>query len=249
MYENLKKLRDEQGMNQADFGASVGVKKTTYSNYETGKTQPTSEFWITVAEKYQVSIDWLMGFSDDPHRVKFTAPSALEQKYRALDEHGKKVIDFVLEAETERIAEQSTMNVIDFGTIRHYLYSPAAGPDGQVSGEDYEDIPRTPDMPKNADYCLTVSGDSMQPVLQDGQMVFVSVDSPVMPLEVGVWFLWGSTYIKQFDPRPDGSIMLLSANPERESANIIIPAESVPDLLCYGKVLGLKKLPKPVYNQ
>ena len=67
MYENLKKLRESLGMTQLEFGKSVGVAKTTYNNYETGIREPKSDFWISVAEKYGVTIDYLMGYSQNPH--------------------------------------------------------------------------------------------------------------------------------------------------------------------------------------
>lgn len=245
MFTNLKALREKYDLSQEEFGKQFDVKKATYSNYENGNTEPASSFWIAVSDKFHVSIDYLLGQTNEEHGTKYGDKSELEKKYAALDEHGRRLVDAVMKIEAEREKETP---VIDFGMIRHYLYSPAAGPSGQLSGEDYEDIPRTLDMPKNADYCLTVSGDSMEPVLYDGQMVFVSEDAKVNPLEIGVWFLWGETYVKQYGPEPDGSIVLLSANPDRKKNNVIIPAESVADLLCYGKVLGIKKLPRPVYN-
>lgn len=247
MYENLKKLRERTGMNQNDFGASVGVKKTTYSNYETGKTQPDSDFWIAVAEKYGVSIDYLMGFTDNPERGPEALKSALDRKYAALDDFGRRMVDLVIDAEAERVHVQTAAApVIDLGTIRHYLYSPAAGPDG-LAEDDYEDIPRTEDMPRGADFCVTVSGDSMEPYLHDGQMIFVARDRQVNRLDVGVWYYQGGTYVKQLDKRED-AIYLLSANPDREAANLRIPYESEHDLRCYGKVLGIKKLPLPEYR-
>lgn len=247
MYEHLKQLRESTGLNQKDFGESVGVKKATYSNYETGKTQPGSDFWIAVADKYNVSIDWLMGFTDDPQRSKFAMPSTLDRKYAALDAHGRRVVDLVMDAEAERVQEASAAQVVDLGTIRHYLYSPAAGPDG-LTENDYEDIPRTADMPAEADFCLTVSGDSMEPYIHDGEMIYISETATVGEMEVGVWFFQGGTYVKQYAPSYDGSVYLLSANPEREAANVRVPPEAVPGLVCYGKVLGIKKLPPPVYR-
>ena len=247
MYENLKKLREQTGMNQYDFGASVGVKKTTYSNYETGKTQPDSDFWIAVAEKYGVSIDYLMGFTDNPERGPEATKSALDRKYAALDDFGRHMVDLVVDAETDRVRAQAAASpVIDLGTIRHYLYSPAAGPDG-LAEDDFEDIPRTEDMPRGADFCVTLSGDSMEPYLHDGQLIFVARDRQVDRLDVGVWYYQGGTYVKQLDKRED-AIYLLSANPDREAANLRIPYESEHDLRCYGKVLGIKKLPLPVYR-
>ena len=70
MYKNLRAFRESLKMTQEEFGKSVGVAKTTYNNYETGKREPDSEFWIKIAEKYGVSIDYLMGYKDEPYKQK-----------------------------------------------------------------------------------------------------------------------------------------------------------------------------------
>ena len=74
MYVRLKELRDSLGLTQAEFGKSIGIAKSTYNNYETGIRDPKSDFWIAVAQKYGVTIDYLMGFSDYPH------PAGTEKK-------------------------------------------------------------------------------------------------------------------------------------------------------------------------
>lgn len=249
MYENLKKLRIENNLTQEEFGALFGIRKTTYAGYETGNSDPRSDFWVAVAEHFHVSIDYLMGFTDNPRSTKYSdSKSALDEKYAALDEHGRHVVDVVMDAEAERVATPKQAEVIDYGTIRHYLYSPAAGRDGMISGQDYEDIPRTADMPRAASYCLTVSGDSMEPYIHDGQMIYVSEDVALADMEVGVFAYQGGIYVKQYAPSMDGSIYLLSANPKREAANLTIPRESVQDLYYLGKVIMKKKLPPPIYG-
>lgn len=249
MYENLKLLRLDLEMSQKEFADQFGLKLSTYNGYEVGTSDPKTEFWIAVADRYKVSTDFLLGQTMNRTGTKYGAKSDLDKKYEALDEQSKKLVDLVMDFEAERFAREILTPPIDLGTIRHYLYSPAAGPDGMVSGADYEDIPRTADMPKNADFCLTVSGDSMEPYLHDGQMIFIAEDAPLGELEVGVFFYHGGVYVKQYAPSYDGSVYLLSANPEREAANITVPRESVPDLFCFGKVLGIKKrLPPPIYK-
>jgi transcriptional regulator with XRE-family HTH domain len=248
MYENLKKIRLEQGMNQKEFGSLFGVKLATYAGYEIGTSDPKTQFWINVADHFKVSTDFLLGMTDDKRGTKYGARSELDEKYAALDDHGRRVVDLVMDAEAERMAKPKETVVIDLGTIRHYLYRPAAGPDGMVSGSDYEDIPRTADMPKNASYCLTVSGDSMEPYIKDGQMVYVEEDVPLGDMEVGVFFYQGGIYVKQYAPSFDSGIFLLSANPAREAANITVPRESVQDLYYMGKVILKKKLPPPIYR-
>lgn len=80
MYPRLKSFRESLGLTQAEFGKSVGIAKSTYNNYETGIRDPKSDFWIAVAQKYGVSIDYLMGYSDNPHSVgtEKKSPSAAE---------------------------------------------------------------------------------------------------------------------------------------------------------------------------
>ena len=80
MYVRLKELRDSLGLTQAEFGKSIGIAKSTYNNYETGVRVPKSDFWIAVAQKYGVTIDYLMGFSDNPNPVGTDkkAPSTAE---------------------------------------------------------------------------------------------------------------------------------------------------------------------------
>ena len=64
MYPRLKIFRESLGLTQEEFGKSVHVAKSTYNNYETGIRDPKSDFWIAVAQKYGVTIDYLMGHSD-----------------------------------------------------------------------------------------------------------------------------------------------------------------------------------------
>ena len=250
MFKNLKALRESLNMKQKDFAAVFGLPTSTYNNYETGKSDPGSNFWIAVAEKYNVSIDYLLGFTDDPQRSKFATPSKLDQKYAALDDHGRHLVDAVLEIETERIAAappRPAAQIVDLGTIRLYYSNPAAGIAG-LTDDDYEDIPRTPDMPQEADFCLTVSGDSMEPYIRDGDMIFITEKLPVGELDVGVFTVNGGAVVKQYHRNPDGSADLLSANPEREDCNIHLSAEENSTVVCWGRVILPRKLPAPVYE-
>jgi len=105
MYENLKALRKSLNMTQAEFGHSLGLAKTTYHNYETGIREPSSLFWIAVAKKYGVTIDYLMGYSNDPHRVGedvTKAPADTDEALQAIsasltqlnDEGRARVVDY-----------------------------------------------------------------------------------------------------------------------------------------------------------
>ena len=62
--QRLKELRIENGLTQEEFGQPYNIKKSTVSQYESGASRPDDELKIRIASDYEVSLDWLMGFSD-----------------------------------------------------------------------------------------------------------------------------------------------------------------------------------------
>lgn len=252
LYSNIETLCQQRGITITDMCKESGASRGSLTDLKKGRKAtlalPTLQ---KIADYFGVSIDSLNGRKEsirtDYLRAIGPAEENLLTKYRFLDARGKASVNAVLEAEYDAM-QQPDENVVDFGTIRHYLYSPACGVNGLTSGEDYEDIPRTADMPDGADFCLTVSGDSMEPYIHDGDMVFVNESARLQDMDVGVFSVDGATYVKQYAPLYDGSLMLLSANPERESANIRIPRESSHSVQYFGKVILPKKLPQPFYK-
>lgn len=91
MYRNLKILRKSLKMTQKDFASSLGIGYTTYNGYETGAREPKSDFWIAVAQKYNVTIDYLMGYTNGPHETKQPAPTNGDE----LAEDDKRIIELL----------------------------------------------------------------------------------------------------------------------------------------------------------
>ncbi len=60
----LRTLRETLNLSQSSFAESVGLKQQTYSAYENGSNKPPVDVIIKIAEEYNVSIDWLCGFSN-----------------------------------------------------------------------------------------------------------------------------------------------------------------------------------------
>lgn len=73
----IKKIRDKSGMNQDQFGAVLGVVKSSVSGYETGDGFPTIENLVKIAEVGNVSFDWLITGKDaipSPEKQPITYP-------------------------------------------------------------------------------------------------------------------------------------------------------------------------------
>ncbi len=64
--ERLIQLKNERGLLQKDIARDVGLALRTYQYYETGQRKPDSDTLIALADYFDVSLDYLVGRSDDP---------------------------------------------------------------------------------------------------------------------------------------------------------------------------------------
>lgn len=59
--QRLKELRLKKGLTQTELGKKLGVKQSTFTNWENGKREPNFETLIKLADLLEVSVDWLFG--------------------------------------------------------------------------------------------------------------------------------------------------------------------------------------------
>ena len=48
--EQCRLIREHQGLNQTEFGQSLGVSRNTVSGWETGKYKPSNRHWRAIRE-------------------------------------------------------------------------------------------------------------------------------------------------------------------------------------------------------
>lgn len=58
---NLKKLREQRGLIQADVGKGIGVEQQQISKWETGALEPDIHHLCALADFFGVSVDYLVG--------------------------------------------------------------------------------------------------------------------------------------------------------------------------------------------
>lgn len=59
--ENLRRLRKERKLTQADISKHLGIPRTTYAGYENGSRNPDPETLQLLADFHDVSVDYLLG--------------------------------------------------------------------------------------------------------------------------------------------------------------------------------------------
>ena len=64
--ERLKELRTSRRLYQRELAELLGISIRGYQCYETGEHDPGVKKLIALADYYNVSIDYLVGRTDDP---------------------------------------------------------------------------------------------------------------------------------------------------------------------------------------
>lgn len=62
--ERLRELRKTHGKTQSDIARLLKVSRANYGYYEAGKQSPPLDKVVVIAEHYNVSLDYLIGNSD-----------------------------------------------------------------------------------------------------------------------------------------------------------------------------------------
>ena len=95
----LLELRTEKNISQRGIAKELHISQGTYNNWENGKTQPSIEQLITLSDFFDVSVDYLIGRSDDYGTIGIkTSPllSSDEQQFltcfRALSAEAKNAL-------------------------------------------------------------------------------------------------------------------------------------------------------------
>lgn len=60
----IRDLREDLDLRQIDVSKATGIDQKTLSNYETGKTNPDSYSIIKLADFFNVTSDYLLGYSN-----------------------------------------------------------------------------------------------------------------------------------------------------------------------------------------
>lgn len=66
--ERLKELRGSRNLTQKQVYDAIGMSAIGYQRYEYGEREPAFSKLIALADYFNISLDYLVGRSDDPTR-------------------------------------------------------------------------------------------------------------------------------------------------------------------------------------
>lgn len=65
-FRRLRDMREDHDLSQEKLGRLLGIQQTVYSRYERGYQTIPLELLIRLADIYGVSLDYLIGRTDNP---------------------------------------------------------------------------------------------------------------------------------------------------------------------------------------
>ena len=68
MYKRIRDLREDKDLTQTELAKMLGMSQTGYSKYETGENDIPTSILIRLSRFYEVSIDYLLGETNNPKR-------------------------------------------------------------------------------------------------------------------------------------------------------------------------------------
>lgn len=224
LHDRIKEARNLRNITQTELGNIIGVAKTTIAGYEKNR-EPTAAQLGAIADALDVDVEFLL--QDEiklRHDTKATHEEMenLVKKYRALDKHGKELVDLILSKELERrFTEHKAVRIDNTESIEKIVYvNPAAAGVPLYAEDDFERIEFPANkVPKGTDFGVRISGDSMEPSIPDRAIVWVRKTPEIYDGQVGVFMIDNMAVCKRYHKEGE-KIVLQSDNPAYEPIEI-----------------------------
>lgn len=259
--ERLKQLMSERNLKQVEilekslpYQKELGIKmgKSTLSQYVNGVQSPDQHRIYLLSKTLEVSEPWLMGYDVEKKRVPDNERNSTSNEqpeilpiYNKLEEpRQEKVLNYA----KEQLEEQESSNIIsifnkpqdDEDYITDYVEGLVAAGHGTFQEDNLhmEVRLRAKDVPNEYDTIAKVAGDSMEPLIEDNDLLFIKITSQLNINDIGIFQVNGKNFVKKLKRDYDGSWYLQSLNNSYEEIHLT----ENDDIRTIGEVVDIYKV-------
>ena len=237
----ILKIINEKEVSYGELSKLTGLPKSALQRYAIGETEKIPiDRLEKIAEALNVSAAFLMGWDESKYDAVISPDGQhIGVLYDRADEKDKLLTHSVLDKYDDpgKVVSINTKRRNPGEMLEFDVYDePAAAGLGNYLSEPVANREQFPAfmVPHGADFCIRISGDSMEPAVADRSTVFVRQTMTIDSGKVGVFVLNGSSFCKQLIiDREKGEVRLHSLNPKYH--DIIVTAAD--DLRTIGQVL------------
>lgn len=259
--KRLRQIMSERNLRQVDilekskpFQKQLGVKmgRSALSQYVTGKSKPDDKKLYLLSKTLDVSEAWLMGYDVEKKRIPDNERNSISNEqpeilpiYNKLEKHRQ---EKVLSYAKDQLEEQESSNNIsifnkpqdDENYITDYVEGLVAAGHGTFQEDNLhmEVKLRAEDVPEEYDTIAKVAGDSMEPLIEDNDLLFIRVASQIDVNSIGIFQVNGKNFVKKLKRDYDGSWYLQSLNSGYEEIHL----SENDDIRTIGEVVDIYKV-------
>lgn len=135
----LRERREQLGLTQGEVANLLGITPGAVGNYENGVSTPKADILFKVFDALKCDANYL--FQDEMKELTAedsATPNEMEnlvKKYRDLDSHGKKMVDFTLQEEWERSTSDKKEDITPITVHEPVLYAAHERTDIEITDE------------------------------------------------------------------------------------------------------------------
>ena len=229
---------DEKGMSMSELARQVGIAKSTMSRY----FNRTREFPLNKTDDFAKALgmtpEYLLGIQ----KVNNIEPEILTIFNQLDEDRQANVVDYATTLLNEQVSMKATTVLEKYRTddyIIDYVEGLVAAGHGTFQEDNLhmEVKLRAEDVPENYDTIAKVAGDSMEPLIEDNDLLFIKVTSQVDINSIGIFQINGKNFVKKLKRDYDGSWYLQSLNSGYEEIHL----SENDDIRTIGEVVDIYK--------
>ena len=158
--QRLKEIREAQGMSQASVAKHLGISRSSYFNWENGKTKPNQKNLSVLAELFGVAETYFLS----EHEI-------VEVYLELTEENRQEALRFTKALLEEQEAEKKKAPVIPLYTYKVFERLSAGTGYTYFGDGNYDEVFYDEEI--DHDFASWVFGDSMEPTYLNGEVVLI----------------------------------------------------------------------------
>ena len=211
----------KKGMSMSELARRVGIAKSTMSRYFNKTREIPLNKADDFARIFNITPEFLLGIQKE-NKEK---PEILTIYNQLEEPRQEKVLDFA-NAQLNEQESSKVASIFEKVSNEDYIIDYVEGLVAAGHGTFQEDNLhmevklRAEDVPESYDTIAKVAGDSMEPLIEDNDLLFIKVTSQVDINSIGIFQVNGKNFVKKLKRDYDGSWYLQSLNSGYEEIHL-----------------------------